>query len=312
MELLLARSTGYRILHIHWVFGFNFPFTRRFPAIRRLGRLWLNLVLRWSRVLGFGVVWTAHNVLPHTQVFDDDVRGRRLLVRMCDVVLAHSPAARAGLKEIGVRPLRFAIMPIGPAEGGEDLAALAAPSGAAPPVIVFFGRVSPYKGLEELLQVAAQLGGVVRIVVAGACTDPALEKRLIQLAAPQPHVTLRLEFLREEELRDLLSAADACVFPFRRVTTSSSVLHALSAGRLAIVPDLPAFSELLDDGVLTYPPGLDGLRNALARVATMPAAEFRARGTAARRMAASADWSSIGLETIRAYDRALIGRSAHS
>ena len=39
-------------------------------------------------MLGMHLVWTAHNVLPHEQVFADDVSARRALVRP---VISSSP-----------------------------------------------------------------------------------------------------------------------------------------------------------------------------------------------------------------------------
>ena len=50
------------------------------PFEDRLMRWYLVALLELLRGLGVRTVWTAHNVLPHEQVFDDDRRARRQLV----------------------------------------------------------------------------------------------------------------------------------------------------------------------------------------------------------------------------------------
>ncbi len=129
-ELAARRAAGARLVHLHWVFGFNLPGGRQFTAVRRLGQAWFGLWLRVTKRLGLRLVWTAHNVLPHTPVFADDAAARRALVRHCDVVLAHSPAALDGLRELGAVPHASLIIRHGPM-GPAAPAAPAAPAPAA-------------------------------------------------------------------------------------------------------------------------------------------------------------------------------------
>ena len=105
-ELAARRAAGGRLVHLHWVFGFSLPGSARLPFLRRLARLWFALWLRTVRVLGMRLVWTAHNVLPHGQVFSDDVAARRALVRASDLVLVHSPAVLAELAALGATARR--------------------------------------------------------------------------------------------------------------------------------------------------------------------------------------------------------------
>ena len=303
LEFLCCRIVGYRVLHIHWVFGFRFPGSHRAPILKRVARLWFTAVLAWARLIDFGVVWTAHNVLPHSSVFDDDRRGRETLVGFADVVIAHSPAAAAGLAAIGLRPSRLVQMPMGP-DADLVVADLAPAPESNPRTALFFGRIVDYKGVEDLLTAVAQVAEL-RVEIVGACADPQLRTSIERLAAATPgRVQLELSYLPDAALRQRLTEAHACVFPFRRVTTSSSVLQAMSAGRLVIVPDLDAFSDLVSDGVVTYPPGIDGLRETLAALEAMPADELQRRGTAAKRYATSFDWESIADRTIAAFGEA--------
>jgi glycosyltransferase involved in cell wall biosynthesis len=303
LELAAMRLRGYRIFHLHWTFGFTFPIAVARPQVKRISRLWFTLLLHFARMLGFGVVWTAHNVLPHDPVFDDDVRARRTLVGCSDLVIAHSADAIDGLAALGARPSASAIIPHGPISPPE-VAQLPPPAAAQPRTIVFVGRIARYKGLEDLLEALAGLPAPLRVVVAGACGDDELGARLMRAAAGLEHVLeLSIGYVPDSELIRLLGSADALVFPFRTVTTSSSVMLGLAAGRPAIVPDLPAFAGLPDQAVIRYPAGVEGLRGALSEVAEMPAATLLERATAARRAGTLDSWDEIAERTEREFAR---------
>ena len=108
LELGLRRILGARFVHLHWVFSFSLPGTRRFPLIRVVAQAWFLVWLRMCRMLGVHLVWTVHNVLPHRPVFANDASARRSLVKACDLVLAHSPSALAELSALGASARRTA------------------------------------------------------------------------------------------------------------------------------------------------------------------------------------------------------------
>jgi glycosyltransferase involved in cell wall biosynthesis len=298
-ELLLCRLCGYTIFHLHWVFAFWFTGSQRYAMLLRLSRLWFMLVLALARRFSFKVVWTAHNALPHTPVFDDDVKARRALIRASDLVLAHSESALDELAQFGV-PLRHGrVVPHGPilAPGVAELSPLSA---RQPRQILFFGRIAAYKGVEDLLQAVRDLGRPLDLVVAGECPDGELHGRLVAAAGDSDRVTLRLEHVADEAIAPLFAAADAVVFPFRKVTTSGSIHLALASGRCVVVPDLPAFAELPAGAVLKYPPGIAGLRTALRRVAAMDPDALGRIGAAGRAATGSLDWRQIAAQTFAA------------
>lgn len=308
-ELAAMRLRGYRIFHLHWTFGFAFPIPVARGQMQRISRLWFTIVLRVARMLGFAVVWTAHNVLPHDPVFDDDVTARRTLVGCCDLVIAHSADAIESLAALSARPMSSAIIPHGPISP-PAVERLPPPEAGTPRTIVFVGRIARYKGLEDLLEALAGLQAQVRVVVAGACADEALAARLTQAAAGLEHVLeLSIGYLPDSELIRRLRSADALVFPFRTVTTSSSVMLGLAAGRPAIVPDLPVFAGLPDKAVIRYPAGPDGLRAALLEVAEMPAVALLDRATAARQAATLDSWDEIAARTASEFEHVLQRRS---
>ncbi|NRQ32315.1 glycosyltransferase [Nonomuraea sp. NN258] len=294
-ELAVRRLGGARVVHLHWVWKFALPGG---AATRRPAQLWFSVVLAVVRLLGLRLVWTAHNVLPHRQVFADDVAARRALVRRCDLVIAHHSSALERLAALGAVPSRAAVIPHGPFP-----APPLPPPGLAPGprTFLFFGRIEPYKGVEDLLAAFTALPDWpgVRLVVAGSCPDPALAARLA--AAADRRVELRLGQVPESEVAALFAAADVVVLPFREVTTSGSALLALGHGRPLIVPALPELAALPAEALVRYEGGVAGLGAALRKAVAYDAATLAAMSAAALAHVRSPGWPRIARATRGAY-----------
>ncbi len=78
------RPRGFRILHIHWVFQFSLPWARRAKWARQLMEWWFAAYLVVAGALGYEIIWTAHDLLPHQPVFADDARARDRLLSKCE------------------------------------------------------------------------------------------------------------------------------------------------------------------------------------------------------------------------------------
>ncbi|PPK67349.1 glycosyltransferase [Actinokineospora auranticolor] len=294
LDLLVGRLRGVRVVHLHWVYPFRLPVVGDRGWARRLCEAWFRLCLGLARLLGTRLVWTAHNVLPHEPVFLDDAAARAALVRSCDLVIAHNEATIAALADLGITPRRSTVIPHGPFDLGAPAAAPDATRDRR--TLLFFGAVSEYKGVEDLLAVASGLRDV-DVVVAGECVDPALRARVE--AAAGPGTRLRLARVPDDEVAELMAAADAVVLPFRRVTTSGSALLSLGYGKPLIVPDLPALADLPDGAVLRYPAGSrPGLAAALARFARLDPSAVA--GMSAAAAAHGTGWPEIAARTIAA------------
>jgi O-antigen/teichoic acid export membrane protein/glycosyltransferase involved in cell wall biosynthesis len=309
LELLCLRLRSYRILHLHWTFGFRFPILGRTRAGGVLSRLWFMLVLRTAGLLGMRIVWTAHNKLPHAPVFDDDVRARRFLIANANLLIVHSPQALTALGEFGEPIPHHAVVPHGPI-GPDALRRLPAPLPGPRRTIAFFGRIAAYKGVEELLAALGRTNADVALIVAGACPSQALRERLTAAAGADPRVTLRLGHLSDQALIELIEEADALVFPFREITTSGSLLLGMSAARLAIVPRLSSLADLPRTSVLTYEPGEAGLSAALRAVASLSSAAITRGGLAARDAVSGPSWDEIAAQTRSEFDATLTRPSA--
>ena len=291
LELIARRLTGWHVLHLHWVYFFTLPLLGR-----RASAVWFRLVLAVTRAAGIRLVWTAHNVLPHQAVFPDDVAERRRLLASADLVIAHSEAALAELTQTVAAPSEAVVIPHGPygvpaAHGDRDM--------TGPLRLLFFGQVAAYKGVEDLLTALERVGNDdLTLTIAGQCHDDALAARLEKASERLPQVTLRLGHVEDENVPSLLHEHEVFVLPFRRATTSGSVLLGLEAGLPVVVPALAAFDGM---PVTTYEPGVDGLTEALRELAHTSREELRAAGAEGSAwISRHASWDDVAERTAEA------------
>lgn len=92
------------------------------------------------------------------------------------------------------------------------------------PVVLFFGFIRHYKGLDILLQVMALLRQrmpALKLLVAGEYYgDPKPYETLIETLNLQDQLILRTSFIADDEIRNYLCAADLVVQPYRDATQS--------------------------------------------------------------------------------------------
>lgn len=314
-EMAVRRLRGARVVHLHWVWQFGVDLSYRSQMVRRATEVWFTVWLWSLRLLGMRLVWTAHNVLPVTPVFTNEIRARKRLVAYCDLVIAHSKATLEQLALLGIVPRRSVVIPHGPFASPADPASLRTPGdGQGPRRLLCFGKMRPYKGIDTLLPAFAAVSPDVdvHLTVAGECTDEELQAELTEFAEKSGgRVTLRLERVPDSELAEMFAQADAMVLPYRQITTSGSGMLGLGYGRPLVVPDVPELSELPDDAVLRYDGTVEGLTSVLTSVAQADAAELAKMSDAAFAYCAATSWSEIGEKTFKAMTE-IQGSGGHS
>ena len=301
IETAARRITGTRVAHIHWTYGFDIYGTARYPWLRRVSQWWFYLWLAVLRGTGMRLVWTAHNVLPLEPRFADDLTARRRLVAAADLVISHSRATLNELAGLGIVPRKSVVIPHGPYEITGDREHLREPASTpGPRHVLFFGQVGEYKGVDELLTAFSALpsGLEARLTVVGQCPEPSFAAKLHELARRSSRpVELRLERIADEEVSELLAAADVIALPYRRSNTSGSALLALSHGRPLVIPDLPGLAELPDDAVVRYDQTTQGLADALADLLRADSAVLAKMSDAGYTYCASISWAAIARRT---------------
>ncbi len=295
------------ILHFHWLDGLYMArLATPLQVLRFISRL------RLARRLGYGLVWTAHNILPHRRMFRPlDVVIRRMMMREAAVVIAHCDAGRRELLRRFPRQGPVAVIPLGNYSGVYPLTmtreAARASLGLDDSLFVYLalGNIVAYKGLERFVEAFRRVASERDVaLIAGRNRDDALVGRLGSAVSGDPRLHLHAGFVPDDEMQRYLLAADVMVAPFDRVLTSSSVMVGLSYGLPVVAPTLGCLPELLgnDAGLLYRAGDTDALAQALVEIKQR---DRRKMSAAARHIAGSLDWETIGAQTAAVYRECL-------
>ncbi len=273
---------------------------------------------RFAQWLGCKLVYTVHNILPHMPVPSAD-RHRRTygnLYRRPDALICHTrESQRLLVEEYGVDPRRIWLIPHGPMfhdmhrpTVGEARARLELQRGEC--AVLVQGFIAPYKGLNFLLDawslVHRQRSGV-RLLVAGTGREQWLKELQdrVKTLGITSSVRLDFRFVPAEQLPALFQAADILVYPYNEITGSGALMTGLSFQKPIVATDLPAFREVLRDGIsaLLAPYGdVEQFAAALLRLIDDPALRDRLASRAAQ---IPESWSSIARITRACYESVL-------
>lgn len=127
-------------------------------------------------------------------------------------------------------------------------------------VILFFGLIRPYKGLDILLNAFARIASDhpnAHLLVAGEPWNPegSIEARTEELGI-RDQATLMLRFLSDQEVKQCLVASDFAVFPYLDGTGSAALQAVLGANLPVIASRLETFREVEEEGIgLLVTPG---------------------------------------------------------
>ena len=216
----------------------------------------------------------SHNTRPHEPLPGQDV-ALRLVVWRCSGVIVHSQSEHD--LTLGVVPqttVRIVDYPL--LDTSRDLPERTVAQqqlGVSGRVVLFFGYIREYKGLDILLQALAQIPSDlnVSLLVAGEFYTP-LQKylALIHSLGIENRVRVLDRYIGETEWSTLFAATDALVLPYRAASHSMSIALAYGYGKPVIVTNIGGLAEAVDDGKtgLVAEPDPAALATAIRRLYT--------------------------------------------
>ena len=182
-----------------------------------------------------------------------------------DLFLAPSEFVRHKLIDSGLPAERIEVLPHFQTLPNDD--ELTADEG----YLLYFGRLSPEKGLDELLHALAREPHISVVIAGDGPERPRLEALARSLNLDR---VLFAGTVHGEELKRLVAGCRFSLFPSHAYETlGKSILESHSYGRPVIASDLGSRRELVEHGVtgLLYPPGdRDQLANAIAFLFNRP------------------------------------------
>ncbi len=255
---------------------------------------------------GTRVVLVCDNLVPHEKRLLDDAFTRWML-RNSDGYLVMSESVERDLARLKPgAPHRRVLHPLYAQfdQGRYTRESARAKLGVEGDVLLFFGYIRRYKGLDTLLEAwpKARARRPMTLLVAGECyEDPAEYERLA--AAAGEGVRLMQRYIPDDEVEALFKAADAVVLPYRSATQSGVTHVAYALGRPVITTDVGGLSETVHPGEtgLVVPPGDPGaLAEAMVRFFEADLGPRMAAGVAA--LQARHSWETLATETMALLD----------
>jgi glycosyltransferase involved in cell wall biosynthesis len=258
------------------------------------------------------LVLTSHDILPR-EPRPGQLNAQRRAYECFDAIVVHSQRGRERLvAELGVDAQRVHVIEHGAftylAERPPGTPAPAPPHRTDKPVVLMFGLLRPYKGIDILLDAWRGVEGQppienAELWIAGL---PKMDMAALKRTAP-PAVRFDDRFIDERELPAYFERADLVVLPYLQADQSGVLFTALAFGKPLLLSDVGGFPELEQTGAARIVPAGDAralgavLRELLGDRATLTKMCVKAR--AATRGHYS--WQTVAAKHLRLYERLL-------
>ena len=301
-----AASNQRTIFHLHWpdplfadvADGFDYQvrasnFLQAVQAFKAAGGMFL---------------WTVHNRLPHDKGFEAlAITFHRQLAEAANLIHLHSASALAevgGLYALDER--KCVIVPHGSYEGcygpafnkyqSRQLLGLK----DVESLILFFGQIRPYKGLDELIHAFHEISGrperdQVHLLIAGKPLGGFSPGHARLMEENNPRIHILDGFIPDTKVPLLFGAADVVALPYRDVLTSGNLMLAAGYGKPVVAPRLPALS-LVDEATLgvSYAPDAPGaLAEALMRALDFNQEQRATISISGRKLSSARAWDKV-------------------
>ena len=201
------------------------------------------------------VVLTLHDSHPYQGGASWLMRqGYVNLLRSFHAIIVHTQQAQRRVTEMGIDPAVIYRIPHGLLG---DRGHLTTPPTRRPRrerlVLLQFGKMKPYKGIDLLLEALTLVPRGLRDrlevrIVGKPYMDTAAIARYVHANDLAACVTLRFEFVNEAEVERLFADADAILLPYRDIDASGVAMSAVARGVPILATAIEGFRELFEEG----------------------------------------------------------------
>jgi glycosyltransferase involved in cell wall biosynthesis len=228
-----------------------------------------TLLLVYYRCLGKRIVFTVHNVNAAKRDGNDSALNRvtlRMQYWLVDHLFVHTQQMKQELAaDFGIADRKISVIPFGMNSTVPDTALTGTEArqrlglAASDKVILFFGNIAPYKGVEYLVEAMALLADRVpecRLVIAGRPKGAesywaAVQARISELHL-ESRVVQRIEYVPDADTEVYFKAADLLVLPYAHVFQSGVLFLGYNFGLPAVASDVASFKEDIVEGTTGF------------------------------------------------------------
>lgn len=285
------------VIHFQWVMS---------PIVD----VWL---IRLLRALGFPVIYTAHNILPH----DHHPKHRdmyALLYDNVDKIIVHTETSKHDLlalvpelkTESIVIPHGILFENLAPHKKHAARELLGLEKDLQ--IVLFLGVIAPYKGLSVLIEAMAHVLRFLPtayLIIAGRPNEdisPYVEQ--VRKLGLEESVQMALRYLPSEELPAYYCAADVVALPYRGIYQSAGLLTAFRFAVPVVATNVGGFKDCVEDGKSGYLVPVDdagAMAHALLKMLSDPQSRDEMSDYIRTQCKPKFSWSSIANRTMSVY-----------
>ena len=176
------------------------------------------------------------------------------------------------------------------------------------PVVLFFGLVRPYKGVDVLLEAFRDVEGA-ELWIAGASRVPLEPLRELAERSPS-RVRFVPRWITDPEIPAYFRRADIVVLPFRQMAPSGVLHTALAFGKPLVLSSLGGFIDVAREhgaARLVPPEDPSALAAAIRELLKDPGERARLGEAAARAAREAYSWDAVAERTLALYRQLLSG-----
>lgn len=263
-----------------------------------------HLIKHYTRIK---IVYVCHNVTPHEESGTLDHRLAWVVLKRGDAFIVHSEQDRRKLLSLLPKALVWRTnLPT-----YEEFQHLSAQNQSVEPlrtelqldgkhVLLFFGFVRPYKGLEYLIQALPlalkQIPNIHLLVVGEFWGSKLGYIRYAEQAGVLEHMTIIDEYVPNEVIGTYFDAADVVVLPYVSATQSAVVQLAFGFGKPVITTRVGGLHEVVQDGrngLVVPPQNEEALAAAIVRYFDEALGPQMAANVVAERDAGRFSWHEV-------------------
>ena len=249
--IVYAATAKPKLFHILW--------NNKFAILDR------TLLMLYYRALRKRIILTLHNVNAGQRDGNDNFVNRltlRIQYLLADHLFVHTEKMRKDLRNsFGIPDKNVSVIPFGinSTVPNTDLTTLEARQrlglAGSHKVVLFFGNIAPYKGLEYLIDATAllaQRSADYRLVIAGRPKNceaywEEIQRRLSNREL-RSYVTQRIEYVPDADTEIYFKAADVLVLPYVHIFQSGVLFLGYNFGLPVIASDVGSLREDIVEG----------------------------------------------------------------
>ncbi len=247
-----AAETDSEIFHILWLNKFVY-----------FDRTILNL---YYKILGKKLVFTAHNVNMGERDGNDTVVNRlslKFMYRIVGHIFVHTEKMKRQLiGNFGVEESKVTVIPFGinnyvptseitVREAREKLHLESKEK-----VLLFFGQIAPYKGLDCIISALVKLRTYhndLKLIIAGKIKEGWQQywegvQKTIEKHDLKKDIVSRVQFIPDEDVEVYFKAADLVLLPYRNIFQTGVLFLSYNFGLPAVASDVGSLREEIIEG----------------------------------------------------------------